>query len=84
MDVATTALAERIARALAALNYSANADGAETSASGSVDDIWPAYLGQADAVLRVSREPSGQMSTAGDAAVWAAMVDVAIQESEAL
>lgn len=84
MDVATTTLAERIARALAGLDHSANADGAEASASKSVDETWPAYLGQADAVLRTMREPSGNMSAAGDPRIWAAMVDAAIRESEAL
>lgn len=84
MDVATTALAERIARALAGLDHSANADGIEESASTSVDETWRAYLEQADAVLRVMREPSGAMARTGDVAVWSAMVDVAIQESESL
>jgi hypothetical protein len=84
MDVATTTLAERIARALAGLDHSANADGAEASASSSVDETWTAYLGHADAVLRTIREPSGTMSAAGDLRVWATMVDVAISESEAL
>ena len=84
MDVATTSLAERVARALAGLDHSANAEGAETSASASVDETWPAYLGQADAVLRVIREPSQIMSAAGDPRVCAAMVDAAIAESEVL
>ncbi len=84
MDLASTALAERIARALAGLDHSANAAGDEVSASSSVDDTWPTYLGHADAVLRVIREPSEQMSAAGEPRVWAAMVDAAISESEAL
>ena len=84
MDVATTTLAERVARALAGLDHSANAAGEESSASVSVDETWRAYLAQADAVLRTIREPSGGMSTAGDSRVWAAMVDAAIAESEAL
>ncbi|KQS05172.1 hypothetical protein ASG11_04730 [Sphingomonas sp. Leaf357] len=83
MDVATTSLVERIARALAGLDHSANAAGGETSASTSVDETWRAYLGQADAVLRTIREPSGAMSAAGDPRIWAAMVDAAIVESEA-
>lgn len=84
MDVATTPLAERIARALAGLDHSANADGLETSASTSVDETWRAYLEQADAVLRVMREPSEQMARSGDVSVWAAMVEAAIAESESL
>lgn len=37
MDVAVTTLAERIARTLAGLDHSANANGLETSAATSVD-----------------------------------------------
>jgi hypothetical protein len=84
MDVATTTLAERIARTLAGLDQSANAAGAEASASSSVNATWQTYLGQADAIIRVIREPSGAMSAAGDPRIWAAMVDAAITESEAL
>ncbi|MFC0203936.1 hypothetical protein [Novosphingobium soli] len=84
MDVANTALAERIARALAGLDHSANADGVEASASVSVDETWRAYLERADAVLRTMREPSQAMARSGDAAVWATMIETAITESEAL
>lgn len=84
MDVATTALAERVARVLAGLDHSANADGVEASAAISVDETWRAYLEQADAVLRTMREPSEAMARAGDPAVWAAMIETAIEESEAL
>lgn len=84
MDVAITALAERIARVLAGLDHSANADGLETSASTSVEETWRAYLEQADAVIRTMREPSAAMARAGDAGVWAAMIEAAITESEAL
>ena len=82
MDIATTTLVERIARTLAGLDHSANAAGRETSAATSVDETWRAYLAQADAVLRTIREPSATMSTTGDPAVWAAMIDAAIAESE--
>lgn len=84
MDVATTPLAERVARALAGLDHSANADGVEASASVSVDETWRGYLEQADAVLRTMREPSEVMARAGDASAWAAMIDAAIRESEDL
>ena len=84
MEVANTALAERIARALAGLDHSANADGVEGSASTSVDETWRAYLEQADAVLRTMREPSEAMARAGEPGVWAAMVEAAIKESEGL
>ena len=84
MDVANTTLAERIARALAGIDHSANGEGAEGSAGASVDETWRAYLSQADAVLRTIREPSEQMASAGDPRVWADMLAVAIQESEVL
>ncbi|WP_395396378.1 hypothetical protein WBP07_21010 (plasmid) [Novosphingobium sp. BL-8A] len=84
MDVAHTTLAERIARALAGLDHSANADGVEDSASTSVDETWRAYLEQADAVLRTVREPSENMARAGDPRVWAKMIEAAIEESEAV
>lgn len=82
MDVASTTLAERIARALAGLDHSANADGVESSASGSVDETWRGYLPQANAVLRTLREPSQAMAAAGDPRVWLAMVEVALDESD--
>lgn len=84
MDVANTALAERVARALAGLDHSANADGVEISASTSVDETWRGYLEQADAVLRTMREPSQSMARAGDLKVWTAMIEAAIAESESL
>jgi len=84
MEVANTALAERIARALAGLDHSANAGGSEMSASISVDETWRVYLDHADAVLRTMREPSAAMSRAGDPGMWAAMVEAAIEESEGL
>lgn len=84
MDVANTPLAQRIACALAGLDYSANAEGVEASAATAVDETWRAYLEQADAVLRTIREPSEAMARTGDPAIWAAMVEAAIEESEAL
>lgn len=82
MDIAVTTLVERIARTLAGLDHSANGAGSETSAATSVDETWRAYLAQADAVLRTIREPSGAMSAVGDPAIWSAMLDAAIAESE--
>jgi hypothetical protein len=84
MDVANTTLAERIARALAGLDHSANGDGVERSASVSVDETWPGYLDQADAILRTIREPSARMAHTGDPQIWAAMVETAIEERSAL
>ncbi len=84
MDISNTSLAERVARTLAGLDHSANGAGVEASATTSVDETWRAYLPQADAVLRTIREPSHGMSAAGDLAIWAAMVEAAITESENL
>lgn len=84
MDISNTSLAERIARTLAGIDHSANAAGVEPSAATSVDETWRAYLPQADAVLRTIREPSRRMAAAGDLAIWAAMLDAAIGESEPL
>lgn len=84
MDVASTALAERIARALAGLDHSANGEGVEQSASTSVDETWRSYLEQADAILRTIREPSEAMAQAGDPRVWAAMIEAALDERATL
>jgi precorrin-2 methylase len=82
MDVARTPLAQRIARALAGLDHSANAQGVEQSASSSVDDTWRGYLEQADAILRTIREPSEAMAAAGDPRIWSTMIEIAIKEQE--
>lgn len=82
MDISTTTLTERIARTLAGLDHSANGTGREASAATSVEETWRAYLVQADAVLRTIREPSEAMSRTGDVAIWSAMVEAAIAESE--
>ena len=84
MDVATTTLAERIARALAGSDHSANASGTEQSASTSVDETWRGYLEQANIILRTIREPSSAMSVVGDVRVWSAMVEQAIMEGDAI
>jgi hypothetical protein len=84
MDVATTTLIERIARVLAGTDHSANAEGVEPSASDSVDETWRAYLPQALAVLKTTREPSPGMAQAGDVAVWEAMVLAGLREADAL
>jgi hypothetical protein len=84
MDVANTTLVERIARALAGIDHSANGQGAEHSTSLIVDQSWRGYLPQADAVLRTIREPSERMAAAGDTSLWSTMVEIAIEESEPL
>ena len=82
MDVATTPIAERIARVLAGQRISANAGGDEESASARVDGAWKDHLADAVAVLRTLREPDRAMAAAGDVAVWERMVLAAIDESK--
>lgn len=79
MDIATTSLAERIARVLAAEHLSANAEGSERSAGAEVDACWQNYLGQAGAVLRTMREPDRKMAAVGDPLVWERMVLAALE-----
>jgi len=62
MDVAITPALERIARVLAARALSANAQGAEVSASTSVDATWPAHHADAVAIMRTLREPDEAMA----------------------
>ena len=74
MDISTTPIAERIARVLAAEQLSANATGDQASASAQVDAHWQDYLPHAIAVLKTLREPDRAMASAGDVAVWEAMI----------
>ena len=80
MDVSNTTALERIARVLAGQRLSANADGAEVSASAGVDAAWREHLDDARAVLRTLREPDQAMAAAGDVAMWERMVRAAIGE----
>ena len=82
MDVATTPLAERIARVLAGQALSANAEGNEESAGAHVDGVWRDHLADAVAVLHTLRVPDEAMAAAGDVAVWERMVLIAIDESK--
>jgi hypothetical protein len=78
MDVAKTPAIERIARVLAGRELSANADGAEVSASESVDGTWLAHREDAIAILKTLREPDEAMVAVGDASVWEKMVIAAL------
>ena len=69
---------ERIARVLAGWHASANADGASASAGPEVDRDWTNQLEPALAILKTLREPDQAMAAAGDAGLWARMVDAAI------
>ena len=82
MDVATTTLAERIARVLAGQNISANAEGSEESASKLVEAKWRDHLPDAVAVLKTLREPDEAMVAAGDLAIWERMILVAIDQTK--
>ncbi len=82
MDVATTPVAERIARVLAAQRISANAEGDEESASAKIDAVWKDYLADAAAVLKTLREPDKTMAAVGDAAIWERMVLAAIEQTK--
>ncbi len=82
MDVATTTVAERIARVLAAQHISANAEGSEESAGALIDARWREHLMDAVAVLKTLREPDEAMVAAGDLAVWERMILVAIEQTK--
>lgn len=77
---------ERIARVIAAEALSANAQGDEPSASGMVDAVWREELDRARAVLKTLREPTPEMVDAGHkagaspAAIWSAMIAVALED----
>ncbi len=82
MPEAHTPLIERLARVLAGFALSSNADGADASASGSVDDAWRDFRGAALAVIRELREPDPAMTAAGDATVWASMIQAALESAD--
>lgn len=82
MSASELSAVERIARVLAGQRYSVNADGFDPSASDAVDGAWRDHIDDAMAVLRTLREPDAVMADAGDAAVWRAMVEAAIDDAE--
>lgn len=88
-DIAQTSLAERIARVIAAVPLSPNAEGppgADRAVADAVDDNWRDEIDRAGAVMRTLREPTPAMVAAGAAAgddpaeIWSAMVRAAINE----
>lgn len=83
MTVATMPLVERIARVLAALELSDNADGSFGSAAPDVDHGWQDYADRATAVLKAIREPDEDMAAAGDPATWTRMVAAALGKNPA-
>lgn len=82
MPVSTTSAVERVARVLAGLKHSRNADGTETHASDSVEVEWSRCIDNALAVLRTLREPDKDMATVGDVGTWERMIAAAIGEPE--
>jgi hypothetical protein len=80
MPVSQLSAIERIARVLAAQRLSINADGYEPSVSVEVDAEWVDYRADAVAVLRTLREPDIVMASAGDAEIWARMVEAALDD----
>ena len=73
-------LLERIARVLAGVAHSSNAEGSDPSAADKVDLSWPQHLNQALAVLHTMREPDEAMAAVGNADAWTRMVDAAIAQ----
>ena len=84
-DISVTSPLERIARVIAAEALSANGDGQDVSAAGSVDAVWREEIPRATAVLKTLREPTPEMVDAGrnagsnPAEIWSAMVRAALE-----
>ena len=73
-------LVERVARVLAGVAHSSNAEGNDPSAGEKVDKVWRDHVNQALAVLHTMREPSEVQAAAGDVEVWRQMIEAAIAE----
>jgi len=82
MPISTTPILERIARVLAGMRLSGNADGGEEQAGLSVDLQWADHVPEALVILRTMREPDEEMARAGNVDVWDHMITVAIREAE--
>ncbi|WP_068090057.1 hypothetical protein [Novosphingobium rosa] len=80
MPISELGAVERVARVLAALKLSANGDGYEPSVSDEVEDEWHLYIEQAVSILKTLREPDIVMANAGDADIWRAMVQAALDD----
>ena len=83
MDIAHTETLERVARVIAGLRLSANANGAARSAGDAVDQTWRSHLHDAAAILNALREPDARMAAVGDADAWTRMVRAALGENVA-
>ncbi|MEO6225727.1 MAG: hypothetical protein ABIO80_07760 [Sphingomicrobium sp.] len=80
MPISDTPLIERIARVLAGEAHSSNAEGSDPSAGHKVDLVWHEHVNAALAVLHTAREPDHGMARAGDADMWRAMVEAALEQ----
>jgi hypothetical protein len=78
MSNSVTPAVERIARVLAGLKLSSNAEGGEEHAATSVEMEWQDEIEAALAVLRTLRQPDPDMAKVGDEHVWRRMVAAAI------
>lgn len=79
MPVSTTSAIERIARVLAGQRLNAIGEGSQSSVADHVDKRWRDYEADAVAVLKTLREPDAKMASAGDAEIWKAMVQAALE-----
>jgi hypothetical protein len=80
MPESNSPLVERVARVLAGVEYSSNAEGNDPSAAAKVDQAWPDHVNQALAVLHTMREPDEAMAAIGDTVMWRNMVEAAIAQ----
>jgi hypothetical protein len=80
MPESNSPLVERIARVLAGVSLSSNAEGSDPSAGEKVDRAWKDHVNKALAVLHTAREPDEAMAAAGDSGVWRDMVEAAISQ----
>jgi hypothetical protein len=71
---------ERIARVLAGEHLSSNAEGAEPSAGAAVDNRWPEYAPQAEAILKSLRDPPPEIAALGDGEAWHRAIAAALGE----
>ena len=80
MPESNSPLVERVARVLAGMALSSNAEGNDPSAGDKVDLAWREHINQALAVLHTMREPDEAMAAIGDTEIWRNMVGAAIAQ----
>jgi hypothetical protein len=82
MPVSEQPMVERIARVLAGVAHSSNAEGTDPSAGEKVDLAWREHVNQAIAVLHTMREADSKMAAAGDPDGWRRMIEIALNEAD--